>query len=78
MMDERVNCMTCLVANEEWVLENAVATVGIITHALARVVRPGNIAHHLCAFDAAGVMKGGRYWESRVEEENIIGLAKGS
>lgn len=68
-MDKRVNCMTCLVADEEGMLSGIVATVGTITHALARTGGVHQAAHHLCAFDSAGTIKNNRYWESRVEED---------
>lgn len=76
-MDKRVNCMACLVADEEGMLAGAVATVGVITHALARTGGARQTAHHLCAFNVDGVLKS-EYWKSRVEEENIIWAADSS
>lgn len=72
-MDPRVNCITCLVADEEGMLRGAVAIVGGITHALVRTGR--QTTHHLCAFDTSGTMKDGRYWASFVQEDDIAWAA---
>lgn len=69
-MDYRVNCMACLVADEEGALPGAVVTKGAITHALARTGSNAG-AHHLCAFDDTGTMRRGKFWESRVGDDEI-------
>lgn len=67
-MDARVNCMACLVSDEEGTLEGCVTTVNGITHALARTITS---AYWLCAFDSAGVIKRDWFRRSKVIETNI-------
>lgn len=71
-MDDRVNCMACLVADDDGILSNGVAKDGTIVHALARTGGNRQTAHHLCAFNNTGTLRCGVYWTSRVEEEAII------
>jgi hypothetical protein len=76
-MDDRVNCMACLVADETGMLLGSVAVAGGVTHALARTGGARQTAHHLCAFDFAGTIRDGRYWSSRVDEEDVVRRAIG-
>ncbi len=71
-MDERVNCMACLVADESGMTIGAVVTVGVVTHALAKVADSRGTSYHLCAFDASGTLRPGTYWDARAKEEDII------
>lgn len=70
-MDERVNCMACLVAKESDTLHRSVVTIGVVTHALARIASVTGTAYRLCAFNDEGLLKPGTYWEARVAEANI-------
>lgn len=72
-MDERVNCMACLVANEKGMINGAVATIGVVTHALTHFAGARRTFYRLCAFHDTGTLRPGTYWESRVDEKDIEG-----
>ena len=68
-MDKRVNCMACLVADENGMKVGVVTRAGI-THALSKA---GNGHFYpLCAFDNNGVIKPGLYYTARVYEEDVV------
>lgn len=68
-MDERVNCMACLVSDAYGMLPRCVVTVGGITHALAETCM--GKAYRLCAYGAEGILRPGMYWEARADDSNV-------
>ena len=68
-MDERVNCMACLVADESGMTPGRVVTVGSITHAMADTCE--GRAYRLCAYDTEGMLRPGMYWEARADGNNV-------
>lgn len=67
-MDERVNCMACLVADESDMIDGVVVTVGVVTHALTPT--GSRTIYYLCAFEKEGMLRR-TYWEAQVAEDDI-------
>jgi hypothetical protein len=69
-MDERVNCMACLVIDDD-ATAPGVAVVDGVTHALTTV--GVGIRHYtLCDFDDAGVLLPGAYYGRLVGADRIL------
>lgn len=68
-MDERVNCMSCLVSDEVGMEIGAVAMINGVTHAVARSA--SGLFFPLCAFDASGTLRPGTYWRYQISEDRL-------
>jgi hypothetical protein len=68
--DERVNCMACLVVDDDMVAPG-VATIDGITHALAALGVMRSRHYALCDFDDNDVLLPGAYYRRLVEPDRI-------
>ncbi len=69
-MDERVNCMACLVADDEGMEKGAVFTKQGITHALAGT--GDSYLYLLCEFDDCGTPKSRACYYKHVHAGEVL------